>query len=396
MALNQQKKKVTVLWLLTGYEGYGLATYLMQVGKLLAKIPDLRLVVITVSEGENIRKFQDMGISADCLGLPRIQRLKNLKGRRTILHILLEGFRQVKVLFAVAASLLKYRPDIIHTHTAHYHISTGILGIIFRKKVIWHWHGCYSYTGFTNVILKFLVNKADLQICISQFVKRTLPKRLHQRSRVIYNGIELPELSKQNREMFRDRFQLPENCFLVASVGRILPLKGFRYFVKAVPDILEKKPNTYFAIIGGTVSEESEKELGYLKSLITRLRLNKQVMLMGDVPHVSKYMSDFDVIVAPNLPEPGEGFGLAVVEAMSAGVSPVVTRTGAFPEIVEDGISGLIVSPQSAKDIAKAVVKLLSNGEYRKKLGAAAKYRVEKFFKIDRVANDIFNIYQEI
>ena len=319
-----------------------------------------------------------------------------MEGRRSILHILIESIRQIRVLFAVTVSLLKYRPDVIHTHSPHYHIIASILGPILGIKVIWHWHGSYFLNGLPNFLLKSLVGRANQCLCISQFVKNTLPRCIQKVSKVVYNGIEIHDGQISPEKSFRCKFNIPDDTLLVGAFGSIFPLKGFGYFIEAIPEILKKHPNSHFALIGGVVSEESKLELERLISIIENLGIKDRIILTGKIPHASKYMAEFDVIVAPNIPKPGEGFGLAVVESMAAGTPPVVTLCGAFPEIVENGVSGLLVTPQSSKAIAEGVIKLLSDDKYRKRLGDVARQHVEKHFKISRVIDDIYNIYQEI
>jgi glycosyltransferase involved in cell wall biosynthesis len=183
--------------------------------------------------------------------------------------------------------------------------------------------------------------------------------------------------------------------YLVGAFGTIAPIKGLGYFIEAIPAILKAQPKTCFPIVGGTSSPQSKVELERIKRMIQDLDISEYVILTGMIPDASRYMADFDVIVVPSIP-PGEGFGMVVVESMAAVVPPIVTSYGAFPEIVEDGLSGLIVQPKSSTEIAEAVVKLLDNEAIRKEMGQAARERVERFFSIERVADDIQKFYREL
>jgi glycosyltransferase involved in cell wall biosynthesis len=396
--LPNHKEKVKVFWLLDGSEVYGVRTFISCVARRLVKKPNIELIVVAVSDGQYLEELRHLGCTVHYLGFPKKKALKDAQGRRSVGRILFEFFRLSRVLVTVAGLINKCRPDVIHTHTPHYHILGAILGTIFRLKVIWHWHGPYIFTGLPNLVLKSLCGTIHRSLCISQFVENTLPQCFQRASRVVYDGIELDENKASPHEKFRRKYSIPQDAPLIGTFGSVIPRKGFRYFIEAVPKILEEQPSSYFALVGGLTAEDSEWEWEQLNNLVEELGIDDRIICPGMIPDASKYMADFDVIVIPTIPygnDPGEGFGLVVIESMAACVPPVVTSCGAFPEIIEDGISGLLVPPKSAEGIAEAVVKLLEDNTTRKKMGLAARSRVESFFRLERVVDEIHKIYLE-
>ena len=104
-------------------------------------------------------------------------------------------------------------------------------------------------------------------------------------------------------------------------------------------------------------------------------------------------MRTFDIFLLPSL---WEGFGIVLIEAMVAGKPVIATKTSSIPEIVADGKSGILVSPEDAESISDALLRLISAHEIRIKYGETGRKIVIEKFTIDRMINDYENIFHEL
>ncbi|TET21271.1 MAG: glycosyltransferase, partial [Candidatus Cloacimonadota bacterium] len=306
------KEKLKVCWLVTGSEAYGRGAFICQIVPRLARRDGFVVYVIATDKVQYLGELADSGAIIHSLGFSPTLALKNLRGWRSIRRICTEFVRHLRIIFAVAKLVRKYRPDIIHTHVTHNHIVAAIIGYLTGIKVVWHWHGPYIFTGLPHFLMCLLRSKATASISISGFVQRTLPKYFQRTNQVVYNGIELSANQRRVGERFRKKYDIPQDKFLVGSFGAVLPRKGFRYFIEAIPKILEKQPNVCFVLVGGPTGESSNREWERLHALIEELGISGQIILTGLMPNAAKYMVDFDVIVVPTIPyenDPGEGFG---------------------------------------------------------------------------------------
>jgi glycosyltransferase involved in cell wall biosynthesis len=112
--------------------------------------------------------------------------------------------------------------------------------------------------------------------------------------------------------------------------------------------------------------------------------------LRRDVPDL---LSAMDILV---LPSHTEGFGLALVEAMAAGLPVIATSVGALPEVVTEGENGLLIPPRDAGALAGALERLLSDPALAQRLGANARTHVREHFSLDRLGQEINKIYGEL
>lgn len=211
---------------------------------------------------------------------------------------------------------------------------------------------------------------------------------------VVHNGIDLARFSPHlsNRKSKKSELGIENNAPTLVIVGRLTTQKGHRYLLEALPAIVEKFPKLRLLIVGDdSPFDTSTKEETF--QLVDTLRLMENVVFLGERKDVPELLCAADIFVLPSL---WEGFGLVIAEAMAAGKPIVASKVDGIPEVVEDGVTGILVPPKEPKALANAILYLLSNPNKAKEMGQAGKERVERYFSVDKMVRKWDVLYQQL
>ena len=187
------------------------------------------------------------------------------------------------------------------------------------------------------------------------------------------------------------RFQIPgSRFFTIALVGRISPWKGQDVFIQAAAIVLKQFPACRFRIVGSALFGE-DALVGQLKQLAATLGVAPQIEFMGFRKDVPEIISASTLVVhASTVPEP---FGQVIVQAMAAGKPVVATRGGGVLEIVEDGITGLLVAMKDVDAMAQAICEILADPVRAKQMGEAGRARFLERFTIEKTVEAVEKVY---
>jgi glycosyltransferase involved in cell wall biosynthesis len=170
---------------------------------------------------------------------------------------------------------------------------------------------------------------------------------------------------------------------IVGAVTRLSTEKGVDVAVRA----LATMPETTFVVVGGG------GQLQELEQLAEDLGRGERTFFFGYQPDPQDYVAGMDVIVQPSR---REAVGLAVLEAMAAGLPVVATDVGGMGEAVVDGVTGFLVSPDDVDALADALGQLVGDSELRTRMGAAGRARYEEHFSAARLARTYEALYDEL
>ncbi|MDP2654866.1 MAG: GT4 family glycosyltransferase PelF [Candidatus Omnitrophota bacterium] len=180
---------------------------------------------------------------------------------------------------------------------------------------------------------------------------------------------------------------------VISIVGRITPLKGHIYFLKAMARVVRQRPYVKIWIIGDA-PEGKENYRQDLETLVQRLGLQEYVEFLGNRRDVPELLANTDVLVMASI-EP-ESFGRVIVEAQAVGVPVVATEVGGVMEIIEHEKTGLLVMPQDPDAMAQAVLRVLSDRKLASHLVAAARKKLEQKYTLDHMAGQTLKVYHEL
>ncbi len=161
---------------------------------------------------------------------------------------------------------------------------------------------------------------------------------------------------------------------LIGCVANILPIKGQRTLIEALALVPRAK-----LLLAGPLLDPDYYAI--LKARIEQLGLADRVSFLGPVTDVATFLHSLDVFVLPT-EHPGEGTGVALLEAMASGKACISTRAGGPIDIIVDGECGLLVPPGDARTLADALNRLLADQALRAEFGALARRRIEERFDI--------------
>lgn len=278
---------------------------------------------------------------------------------------------------------------LIHAHEFGANTWGTVAGRLARRPVVATVHGRSYYADSGRRRLAYrLVSRAAVMVAVSEDVKRFVvgstgvaPRRV----RVVHNGIGLPApVSNEARARVRAELGIHEGEQVVTVVGNLYPVKGHRYLLEAAPQVLALCPSTVFLFAG---RGDCEAELrGQAKSLGIEARV-RFLGLRQDVPAL---LAIGDVFVQPSL---SEGLSIAILESMAAAKPVVTTRVGGNPELVADGVNGLLVEPADARALAAAVTRVLMDAEEARRFGDNGLERVRSRFSIGAMVREYEAIY---
>jgi glycosyltransferase involved in cell wall biosynthesis len=221
-------------------------------------------------------------------------------------------------------------------------------------------------------------------IAVSQAVREDLvnnarmPKEL---VRVVCTGIDTE--SAQSVCTGRGRNNPP----VVGTVGTLTSVKGNEYFLQAAKKVIEKGHKVHFVVAG------QGEERNRLRKMTKELNLTANLTFATDFTENYEILRALDVFVNPSL---REGLGITVLQAMACGVPTISTASGGIHSFVTDGETGLMVPQKDSSAIAMAIIRLLEDREFADKVAANASNMVKSEFPIDRMMDEVFDLYEGV
>lgn len=306
-----------------------------------------------------------------------------------------------------------FKPDIVHTHAAKPGAVGRLAAAHMKVPVIVHtYHGHVFHSYFnkakTQVFLnieRYLGKKSTALIAISEEQKQELSGKYRvadsSRFHVVPLGFELGrfmENQEEKRKLFREEFCVAPDEIAIGITGRLVPVKNHDLFLEAVAHLLQNTARKIKAFIVG------DGELN-TRLQARAIALNIPYCLSGegntDRPLVfTSWRSDIDVINAGLdivcLTSFNEGTPVSLIEAEAANKPIVSTRVGGVAEVVKENETGLLSDVNDKETFFKNLLSLVNNDELRKNLGQTGAAHVAEKYGINRLTNDVKNLYYSL
>jgi glycosyltransferase involved in cell wall biosynthesis len=308
---------------------------------------------------------------------------------------LIEEHDDAAAVTALAAYLARVRPDVVHTHMYRADViaSKAVLAMTSaghpRPYLVSTVHSSRVRSLDDRETLRCLTPEIDQLIAVS---KSIVGKIADERPglapvRLIYNGVDLSRYDDQepNCEL-REQFGMEPGSQVVGVVARLEPEKGHQTLIDAWPHVLRSVPDAYLMVVGEGSMRDS------LEHRAAANRVAHRVLFTGRRDDIPAVTATFDVAV---LPSHREAQGLSILEAMALSRPVVASDVGGIPEMIEDGVTGVLVPHDQPEALAAAIVRLLKNHVYADTIAKAGHDLVHDRFCIELMVRAIEEIYEE-
>jgi glycosyltransferase involved in cell wall biosynthesis len=296
---------------------------------------------------------------------------------------------------ALAAHLAAVAPDVVHNHMFRAEIvgTKAVLALAAagraRPWVVSTVHSSRVRSAEDREALRVLTPEMDALIAVS----RAIEDKIHAEFRagppvhLIYNGVDLERYDHQEPCCtLREEYGMPPEALVAGVIARLEPEKGHPTLLDAWPAVLRGCPDAWLLVVGeGSRHEalvEQARELGIADRVVFTGRRD-------DVPAVTAAL---DVAVLPSY---REAQGLSILEAMALSRPVVASNVGGIPEVIEDGVSGLLVPPHDPEALAAAICRLLCDHPYADMIARAGHDVVHERFCLELMVRAVETLYDE-
>ncbi len=285
--------------------------------------------------------------------------------------------------------LLEHKFDILHVHrsTDHWIGVQAVKLFNLPVKIIRTRH---NYTPINpNIFNRLLYNKfTDKIITVAEIIKKDITENAHiNPSKVvaIHSSIMIERFNEGiNAFQIRKELNISSDIPLVGMIGRIRDHKDYPNFLEACKLVKQTRPFVKFLIVGeGPLDNE-------IKNLAEELGIVQDIFFLGKREDVPEVLASLDVFV---LSSSVEGSPAVIKEAMVMGKPVVATSVGGIPEIIEDGVNGILVYPHSPMKLADGIIRILMDKELSEKLGRNAKKTILENFTPSVLAYKTKDVY---
>lgn len=295
----------------------------------------------------------------------------------------------------LAQSLRAESPDVLHAYTDP-HL---LLGPSRHLKLLHYQTPVPEFPGWAYT---HLVNRADAVVCCGRLIREEFLERVRfpaERVFEVHNGLDLARFEHTNGAELRREWGIPDDVPVVLFAGALVPEKGLHVLLEAVSGI-EQLENIEIVVAGSaslwlTPENTNNRQSTAYENQIRQLASGLRMRWLGPVPAsaMAGVYAAADVCVVPSTWD--EPFGMVACEAMAAGTPVIASARGGLSQIVEQGETGLLVPSSNPEALRSALLTLISNTDWRLRIGANARERAREF-SWESVARRLDDIYSEV
>jgi glycosyltransferase involved in cell wall biosynthesis len=304
----------------------------------------------------------------------------------------IQPWKDIWALGPVFRAVRRFNPDLVSAHSTKAGYAARLACTILQKPVIFTAHG-WAFTEGRRLWARRLLALAERWaakvttkiICVSEHDRELALKFKVASTKkliVVHNGVDPSPFLNTNGIKVREEFHLG-NIPIITMVSRLSPPKDFLTLLKACQIL---RGQFKMLIVG-------DGELrGKIERFISENNLQGLIILTGERRDIPEILAVSDIFV---LSTNWEGLPRSIIEAMLSGIPVVASRVGGVPELVEDGVTGFLVTPKDPKELAKTLQVLLDDTELCHRMGQAGREKALREFTLDRMLAETKKVYEE-
>lgn len=293
-------------------------------------------------------------------------------------------FNIIKMIPKLVEIIKKEQIDIVHARSR---VPGWIAYFACRKTnkiFITTCHGYYKKHPFS-----YVMGWAKRVIVLSNVIARHMIDDFgvpHECIRLISRSVDLERFKYISPDTKR------KEEFNVGIIGRITPLKGHLYFIKAMAKVARHIPRLKIWIVGDAPSSrQAYKE--QIEVLVKRLGLWHCTEFLGIQRDIPAILANLDLLVLATTTQ--EAFGRVIIEAQASGVPVVATQVGGVIDIIEDGKTGLLVPPQDSSSMSEAIIRIFKDRALSRRLAENAYKKVKEKYNVELMVKETLGVYED-
>jgi glycosyltransferase involved in cell wall biosynthesis len=306
------------------------------------------------------------------------------------------GPKPMAALTYIAAAemhIARLRPDVIHAHellspASAAQLAHRVWGIPVVAKVLGGGKngdidklrrrpfGKQRLAGLRRQIDTFITVSGEIN---NELIQIGVPT---ERRLFISNGVDTNRFSPilpEQKLLLRKKLGLPDKAPIATFSGRLVPGKHVDRLLAAWRNLQKDFPQALLLVIGSGEEESSLRQMS-----------GENVQFVGQVEDVASYLQSSDFFV---LPSAAEGLSNALLEALSVGLPCIATAVGGTPDVIVDGVNGLLITPDNADELRSALLKFLSDGSTRQRMGVQARETIQARYSLESTADQLASLY---
>ncbi|MBN1199455.1 MAG: glycosyltransferase [Bacteroidales bacterium] len=288
---------------------------------------------------------------------------------------------------SVKAAIDAFQPELIH---AHYASSYGLLGALsgFHPFILSVWGSdVFDFPGISFLhrkVLEFNLSKADKVLSTSKIMAKETAKYINREIEVIPFGTDINLFKPQPVDSL-----FHKDDIVIGAIKALEPIYGLSYLIKAFKRVKENNPQLQLKLL--LVGSGHEEKM--LKQLVNDLSIQNDVVFTGKIEYsdVPRYHNMISIYVALSTQE---SFGVSIIEAQATGKPVVVSNIGGLPEVVVDGLTGIVVEPKNPEEAARALESLIHDNHLRETMGKNGRERIVETYNWNDNLNQMITIYR--
>lgn len=284
---------------------------------------------------------------------------------------------------SIVKEMKKNDIDVIQCHSGKYILLCMALKRLTGAKLIFYKHNIVR--AKTDIYHRWIQSHVDAFVCVSKQVydAQVIPS-ISQKYHLVYNGINtyrFPMIESEHKE---------NNQFIVGYAGRITENKGIYELLEATKILHNSNGDIRLCMCGDGIHDDIQE----LHHYIMQHDMKEYVEYIGFQQDMNRFYRSIDCLVAPS--KVREAFGLVLCEAMYCKVPVIASTSGAQEEIIENGVSGILINTINSEVIAKAIQQLIQDDVIRVSMIEQGYKRVESTFTIVKMVDSILTIIRNL